>query len=292
MGIKNYVSKGLVSLILAGSLFLSGCGGAVVSAMPTIPTVPRMLARPTKLEKRISQEATIPNNQRDKYAVLISGSIERRDMYDLSTAYQVFLENGFKKENIYILDEDGSKTPMYPVDDLSSKEAVAMLFTHLSEKTDDKDLLFVYITDHGKRITHRPANDERVEEISTIVLPGEDLNEIELKSLLDKIKSKEIIVLADICYGGGFANRFSSGKYIGISSSTEEEMAHGNVKDSFGRYLMEAYRNIPEVDKNKDGIVNIPEAFEYAKQKHPWTRDGSDTPFLKSDKNLETLTLQ
>lgn len=290
MAIGDYVIKSLATLVFTGSMFLSGCRHPQTNVILPNEIPPY----PSKLEHRINQEEGVPNNIPDKYAVLISGDDELRDVYDLSFAYQVLLEIGFKKANIYILDKEGMKTPIYPVDDLSSRYAVNMLFSHLSKKVESQDLLFVYITDHGVRETYKPANDVDAPEIKVteIVLPGPNLNEVEFKELLDRLNSCITIVLADICYGGGLANRFSKGKYVGVSSSTEEEEADGSAEHTFGRHFMEAYREISKADSDQNMVVDLSEAFTYAKRNHPSTNNGENTPFLKSELSLETLTLQ
>ena len=45
-----------------------------------------------------------PSGQAVQYAILINGAAENRFFADLSVAYQVLLESGFLRENIYILD--------------------------------------------------------------------------------------------------------------------------------------------------------------------------------------------
>ena len=245
--------------------------------------------------KEISTSSS-PMNYSDKYAVLISGNVERRNLLDLTLFYQVCLEEGFDKKNIYILDGDAVETPYYPVDAISSKESIDSLFHSLSEEIDSNDLLFVYITDHGRRSTYNlgTKTDPEFVPVSEIKLHGSFLNDIELKGMLDRIDSKNTIVFTNICYGGGFAKRFSEGKYVGISSSLENTLAHGNERHTFGRYFMSSFRNISESDSNKDGFVSIRESFNYAKKKHSSLDDecSKDIPLLKSELNLDSLSLR
>src|SRR3989344_6367821 len=104
MKIKNYVRRGLEALAFAGVLFL-GCSE---SQNPQIPQ-PLQPPQPQRLEQRISQEIAEPNGKPDKYGVIISGSDEPRFLIETSLIDQIFLENGFKKENIYILDKNGEE---------------------------------------------------------------------------------------------------------------------------------------------------------------------------------------
>src|SRR3989344_2200581 len=278
MGINSYGKLGLAALTLAGNLFFNGCSHC---QLPELSSSTKL----QQLEHRIILEKAIKNNERDKYAVLISGTNATRDVYDLSEVYQILLENGFKRENTYILDGLGQKTALYPVAGISSRAEIEALFEHLANKVDPLDLLLVYLTGHGRRDTIPLENQEKNNriEISELRLSNSRLNEIELKEILDKINSKTTIVLVDICYGGGFANRFSNKHYAGISSSLETEVAYGNTNEMFSRYFLEAYRNTTESDLNKNGSVSLKEAFEYARQNHSWSRDGQNTPLLKSE---------
>ena len=193
MSIKNYVGRGLATLALAGSLFLSGCGD---SPKPVNPP------KPVNLERRLSQEVAIQNHTEDKYAVIISGNTDYRHKANLSLAYQVLLENGFQRENVYILDNKGDKTAFYPVDDIASKEAIGMLFGHLAKKVDSKDLLFVYTTDHGRRksINEEVNGETKRTKVSVLVLPYGDLLETEMVKYLSDVHPKVGVLVFDQCY--------------------------------------------------------------------------------------------
>lgn len=287
MSLRQYALKGLAALALAGSFLL----GSI---------------RDDDLEN------CLKNYQPDKYAVVISGLTERREVYDTSIAYKVFLEKGFKKGNIYILDEFGSK-PMkdearsefkrdYPIYYSASRNNLKLLSDHLSKEIDPEDILFIYVCGHGSTKTYKQQDGKEIN-LSGMPLSKEPcINEVEVERYLDKIESENTIVLTDICYGGGFAKRFSHGNYVGISSSEANEISHGHTTDTFGLRFMQSYKDVKVSDLNKDGKVSIEESFNYAKNKHRWTRYGGartpaedpykDTALLKSELDTDKIFIE
>ena len=212
----------------------------------------------------IQSVSTLPELEKHsqiKYAILISGSNEKRDKLDLTFAYQILLEDGFERTNIHILDSDGKETQLYPVEGRATKSRIKKILGELAGKIEQDDLLFVYFTGHGDR--GRLSKSKR-EDVSAIELSRTYMNQIELKKLLDQIRGGRIVVLADVCYGGGIAQAVSSKRCIGISGCKAETGVYGDVGDTFGFFFMGAYRDIKESDLNRDGRVSIDEAFLYA----------------------------
>jgi hypothetical protein len=107
------------------------------------------------LEKRLQKEKSlgkaVQNNKKDKHAVLITGYNEPRFQNDISQIYLILLNNGFKTDNIYILDELGTEKTLYPSDGVATKKSLEKLFSHLEKKVDNKDLFVVHISGHGGR---------------------------------------------------------------------------------------------------------------------------------------------
>ena len=227
MKIKNYLGKYLTAL----TLFISPYFYNSTEILP--------LKAESSLEQKINAEQVIQtpqinNSEEEKYAILISGDDQRRDAKDLTEVYNVLCEIGFNDENIYIFDIFGaqetsknSRDIQYSSYALANKENIRHLFCELSMKIDNNDLLFIYITDNGRKILNPYNNNQNKKEkwIYEIQLLGENLNNIELKKSLSHIDSKTTIVFADICHGGGFANAFSNENYVGISSAGEDELA-------------------------------------------------------------------
>nr|MBA4404867.1 hypothetical protein [Nanoarchaeum sp.] len=275
MGIRNYVGRGLANLALAGSLFLSGC--------EDIP-------KPANLERRLNQEVATQNHTADKYGVIISGNTNRRYEENLSIAYQVLLENGFQRGNIYILDNIGEKTAFYPVDDIASKEAIEMLFEHMAKKVDSEDLLFVYTTDHGGRISiNEKVNGETKKiKISYLEILGGYLLETEMARYLSEVHPNIGVLVFDQCYSGGFAERTGRGNYIGISASETDKPSYSNT---FPQTFFWAWRN-KGADKNDDGRLSIREIFDYTLQNDERTKEGFQKPQIFSDMNIDEVFLK
>jgi len=264
MNLKDCFFGALSFLIIAGSLFISDrnqryksleqkVSEEVEYVQPPIKLEQRIdeeveyVQPPIKLEQRISEEIAKPNGKPDKYGVIISGSSEERHKENSSLAYQILLENGFQRENVYLLDNKGNKTSLYPVDDISSKEAVKKLFSHLEKKVDSEDLLFVYTTGHG-------------DNTFKLALPGENLSEKEMEEYLSNIHPKTGILIFDQCSGGNFAKRTGKGRYIGISASEGDKNSKSNT---FPQEFFRSYNN--KSDINNDGKVSVEEAFNHAK---------------------------
>ncbi|MFH0949047.1 MAG: hypothetical protein V1802_01005, partial [Candidatus Aenigmatarchaeota archaeon] len=234
MAARNYITRRLVQLAAAATLFFCWYD----SSQPPFPS------KPERLEQRISHEAAVPNGKADKYAVLISGNTESRHRVNLSLAYQILLENGFRKDNIYILDYDGKEVFYYPVDDFAGKECIKMVFGHLRKKIDEQDLLFVYATDHGKRISKITRGDDgnKTEKLSALSLPGPDIDQKEFAKYLDGINPRKGIFLFDQCYGGGFAEEIGKERYIAVASAKPYQGGYGKTNNTFGGYFMLAFR--------------------------------------------------
>ncbi|MBI4739225.1 hypothetical protein HY772_06750 [Candidatus Woesearchaeota archaeon] len=281
MSIRNYVGRGLATLALAGSLFLGGCPD---------PQPPQ----PQRLEQRISQEVAQPNGQPDKYAILINGTDERRFVMEISLIYQVLLENGFKREDIYVFDQDGKEEFLYPVDDIAHRKSLETIFNHLQKKIDGEDILIVHVSDHGvrTRIKAEGSGSGETQEVTEVVLPYGNVSEIDFERYLSGINPKFGIFSTEVCYGGGLANRLGYGRFVGIAQTTATELGQSIEGNIFGGFFYQAFRNSAESDKNKDGRVTIDEAFDYAKNRHSWSRTGKVNPQLVSDMDVKSLSIK
>ncbi len=237
------------------------------------------------LENKIRQKQAIKNYQPDKYAILIRGSNEERFVAETSIAYQVLLENGFKPENIYVLADVKKRKEIYfhPIDDVATKKNLEILMNHLCDIVDERDLLFVYLVDHGFRKTSA----------SIFNLKGKNISEIELERYLSEIHPQRGILLFSFCYSGGFAERLGKGDYIAIADTTAEDIGRSKQGDSFDGWFFRALssRSRDKADFNQDGRISLQEAFDYAKQNHYATRKNQQkpTPIIKSRFSLTEI---
>jgi len=220
----------------------------------------------------------------DRYAVLISGDKRPIDIENLAIAYDILKELDYHSRNIYVLAPEKSSLPSFYK--ISTKENIKELFDLLFKTIDSRDLLFVYATDHGVQ----EEVDGKM--VSSISLPEDNMNELELEEILSERNTKYTVVLMDICYGGGFAQRLSYGSFVGISSSSEEQVTFGDTgsKVTFGRHFMEAHQTL-EADLDGDERVNVREAFEYAQERTNWNIDGRATPYLLSEHHTSDIYL-
>ena len=92
--------------------------------------------------------------------------------------------------------------------------------------------------------------------------------------------------------GGGIAERVGINRVIGISASKKDELAHSSIGDSFGGFFYQSFGDSQESDTNRDGRVTLDEAFDYAKRRHSWTKNGEDTPLLISDLDVNNVTIK
>jgi len=262
---------------------------------------------PYRLEHRISQEPAHKNNEPDKYALLVMGDNEERHVINFSVAYQSLLDNGFKKENIYILTDDGDDSVTnFPIDDFSSKSSLEIILTHLAEKVDETDLMFIYFNNHGQRNTidyYDPKKPDTLitKIISKFGLSQENLNknnvsEIELEKYLETINPRQGILLFGFCYSGGFAKRLGKGNWTAVASSQPEQLSYSWITHNFDRNFMYALSKDKKNnrDLNNDGKVSLQEAFIYAKFTHISSLDDGEkqSPTIVSEIDLENAFME
>ncbi len=272
MSIRNYVGKGLVTLALAGSLFLGGC---------FYPQPPQ----PQRLEQRISQEVAQPNGQPDKYGIILNGVNDVDTMPDITLVYQIMLENGFSPENIYILSNNCAEYEryIYPKTDVFTKQSLEMLVGHLSKKIDAEDFLVMYLISHAKRTNKYGKKTVK------IAIPGEDISAEEFRDYLASIHPKTGLLVFNTCYAGRFARLTGNENYIAISSSDPEHKSEKGFGKIFGGSFFLAYREIDASDSNEDGKISVREAFEFAKRE---MKRPKDNPQLISERNPDEVFLK
>lgn len=327
--IKQGFRQGWNALALAGGLFLGGCnlnGCAQIrhgrvnpppqperleEKIDVKPHKPRNEERPKKeraklpepdgkyatpypmqLEERLSKEDGRPNGKPDKFAVIINGSDEWRFVIDIGLVYQIFLENGFKKKNIYILDQDGIEEHLYPADDIAHKGSMDLLFAYLARKVEPIDLLVVHVSDHGLRKTveskYAPGNEQ---EVTTIRTPFENVSESDFGQYLSGIHPCWGLVTVDMCYSEGLLNGLDKNVYVGASQTADTAKGYSSIRDGWGGFFYQAHRKTA-ADLDSNGVVTLDEAFSYAKQKHPWSRKGKVHPRMVSTRDWTVLSLQ
>jgi hypothetical protein len=208
-----------------------------------------------------------------KYAVLINGHNWERYINNLSRAYRVLAQSGYREENIHVLDCQGKFRNTYPVHSLATINEIKKHFEHLSGIIGSHDQLFVYTTDHGDRTRILDRHGDVIE-ISTLRLLGENINEIEFADLLAPIKPRIGIFLFDQCHSGGFAQRIAGKNRVTISACSAYESSSDDTfpQAFFGAFL----RNSGDTDNN--GQVSIREAFAFALKHDQHALRGMQSP--------------
>lgn len=276
---KSYKKNIIATLALIGSMFFSN--GCCNSGHKEINS--------SLLEKKIQYRDSKVNDNNTKYALIVNGVDEKRYTDDICRIYENLREIGFRKENIYILDEDG-RSPYftYPVDGVSSKENIEEVINYLKPKIDLDDMFLIHISDHG--VKNKKVIDGVEHEYTEIVLPGGNLSGNELSSYLSGINPGLGLLTTDICYGGDIAKIIGRGNFIGISSSNSDEEAFQRTDDSFCGNFYDAYlKSFADIDKS--GVVTIDEAIKYAKNTHSFTKKRISTPQIESERRYDNISL-
>ncbi|MBI4836780.1 MAG: hypothetical protein HY813_00015 [Candidatus Portnoybacteria bacterium] len=203
-----------------------------------------------------------------KYAALISGQTEERHVKNIETAYNVLLKSGFLRKNIIIFDATGNQNRSYPVNAPADAKSIRLCFRYLANKIGPNDLLFVYVTDHG-RLDERLlipdtcgtilSQHPKKQKIAEIGLFGRYLDEFDFSACVDKIKPGAGIFVFTQCYGGGFAERLAGKNRITISANEKDAVCDGRA---FSKLFFSAFSR-ETADKDADGKISISEAFEY-----------------------------
>jgi len=87
-----------------------------------------------------------------------------------------------------------------------------------------------------------------------------------LESWLDKLDSKNIVVILESCKSGGFINSLSkSGRVIFTASNASElDWQYSNIQNSLFTYcILATLENFTFADVNKDRLLSMEEIYEY-----------------------------
>lgn len=230
----------------------------------------------------------------DLYAIIVGVSkyrdskIPRLELSDKDArAFGDFLKSQneiFKETNVtYLLNEKATKL-----------EVEKQLYYSLP-KAGKEDTIILFFSGHGAFDPIRPTEflflpyDTEPDYIGTT---GVKMSGLEF---LKGVNAERVLIIADACYAGGFSQmkaksvqpsvemflhevRNSSGRAI-ITSGTEKQLSWEapNAKNSvFTHNLLEGLKG--KADKDKDGIVSLDEAYQYAYAKTKEETGGRQHP--------------
>ncbi len=264
---KRSITKKLANIALGIGTFCAG--NSLIQYAGSLQD--REPPQPTALIQRLGDRESYEPEQETKYAFLVAGLSKRNIGADsrfrdsLAHTYLTLQKNGYSKDNIIILDEVGESNGLYPVDGPASKEAIGKVMDYLSTHVDSNDSVYFGFISHGGRVEREIEGTKK--ELSTFLLPGEDIDQVELARLTEKINPEEGLFFIDSCYSGGFAEEIGAVKgrnYVAVSSTTANELTVStNYKKIPSYYFVDALNNKEIADSNEDGKISANEAFNY-----------------------------
>ena len=251
----------------------------------------------TQLLNRIDRERKAPPPKNRKFAVMVCGLVDDCGHHQMLATYRSLLKNGFPKNNIYILEGDGKSIygieDFYPIDDSATIDSISTLFAYLERRVTNRDLLLVYISDHGElKIRPVAPKTSSVQGLvggeweSTIVLWDKEMGEKYFANRLNRIHPRVGIYMFTQCYSGGFAERLAGPGRITIATSQKEKQSYSDGSSMcFSTAFFEAFHN-PSSDADKDGKISVREAFKWARVKD---KDKAfNTPFIRYGLDRDT----
>ncbi|MBI3830056.1 MAG: caspase family protein [Planctomycetes bacterium] len=140
--------------------------------------------------------------------------------------------------------------------DTSKKENVLKAFKDLAEKVKPGDQVLVFFIGHGTE----------QEKTAKLCLPGPDLSSDETAEFLNSLKTREVALIHSACGSDGFLDKCSlPGRVLIMATNSANE---GN-EAYFMEFFLQAYENKAAGDEDKDGAVDLLEAFSYAATQCP-----------------------
>lgn len=168
------------------------------------------------------------------------------------------------------LDQDG--TP--DIDGPATVEALKKTSGLLGKRIQRKDILLIFITDHGRRIWHRGTFRGAVKMWNNETLFGSELETMITRSIHP---DTWVIIMATQCHGNKFLSEIhrkntvliNGGSFLGFMWSTQH---YGVFTRNFcSAFLQKNIKTGEDIrsDLNEDGRITLHEAFSWARQNDP-----------------------
>jgi len=247
----------------ASRWFLPVAGVAALLAALALLAAPAPMAAAASLVAPVAhagQTAGSGNARAVQWALIVNGDDSFTHNYNVALALTSLSQLGYAPQNTLVLapaaaaDTGNSGTAAgpapwrRPATDQGLRQALAQLH----ERLRPGDLLLVYLTGHGYRMFGR----------TSLELQGGSITARELTQRLGELPFGELILIADQCYSGGFANAaLALGRNVVAVSSTDDR--HEVRCEPFIRPLWLA-AVAAESDTKDNGFVSIEEAFRVA----------------------------
>jgi hypothetical protein len=223
--------------------------------------VAALLAALTCLAAPHGLQATGGNGGAAQFALIVNGDDSFTHNYNVGLALASLSQLGYAPQNTLVLAPaaSASSDAAAPAADApapwrhaATEQGLRQAFAQLRGRMRSGDLLLVYLTGHGYRMFGR----------TSLELQGGSITARELMQRLGELPFGKLILIADQCYSGGFANAaLALGRDVVAVSSTDDR--HEVRCEPFIRPLWLA-AVAAENDTRGNGFVSVEEAFQVA----------------------------
>lgn len=189
------------------------------------------------------------------YALIVSGDGDEANFAEnykdwSARLYKILTETcGMPAAQVTLLAEKKDLIPQI-VHDVSTKENVLKAFKNLAATVKAGDQVLIFFIGHGSSQTKS----------GKLCLPGPDLKSEEVAEALGKLATREVALVHTASRSDSFLDACSlPGRTIITATNSEAE---GN-ETYFMEFFLKAFET-KAADVDKDGVVNLLEAFNYA----------------------------
>ncbi|HXO28150.1 MAG TPA: hypothetical protein VOA80_12445, partial [Thermoanaerobaculia bacterium] len=194
-----------------------------------------------------------------QFALIVNGDDSFTHNYNVALSLASLSQLGYAPENTLVLappaSADGAGSAAAgptPWRQPATEQGLRQAFAQLRGRMRSGDRLLVYLTGHGYRMFGR----------TSLELQGGSITAHELMQRLAELPFGKLILIADQCYSGGFANAaLALGRNVVAVSSTDDR--HEVRCEPFIRPLWLA-AVAAESDTRGNGFVSVEEAFQVA----------------------------
>jgi|GEM_PF-2719558 len=244
---------GVAGLLAALALLVAPAPMAAAASLVT-PAAPRAV-----------QTARSGDVHTAQWALIVNGDDSFTHNYNVALALTSLSQLGYAPQNTLVLAPAAASAPDTGTSGVSgvaagpapwrrpaTEQGLRQALAQLHERLRPGDLLLVYLTGHGYRMFGR----------TSLELQGGSITARELMQQVGELPFGKLILIADQCYSGGFANAaLALGRNVVAVSSTDDR--HEVRCEPFIRPLWLA-AVAAESDSKGRGFVSIEEAFRVA----------------------------
>jgi hypothetical protein len=184
--------------------------------------------------------ANIAHNEARKYALLVGGGTKKEDNYEsfyynIEYMYRGLIKIGYNEKDITVLFFGGKSTSHQIVSGNASKKEFIKELHRYEALMDLNDSLLIFRSGHGiielvfekygiLQGEESVPEDESIKVIGSAAVmcfPDGPLSTFELQNRLKNIKAKQIILILNQCFSGGFTDIANNIKNVVVISETD-----------------------------------------------------------------------